>query len=298
MLNSISLGPAIVRVASVAGSVILCLSSAQIITASSQPEMDAVSATASRAEPEVGRTNQLPAGVARATAPRLVPTQEDFPNAVPAVDTGPDELRLRADRAPTAVEPTTEPRVPVVEVVAAPLLVALPLLAADVWGAEERYFAISGDSPDELIASAKASVPADAHGIDRASMAYAGPTVWQHQPSYVIDPSTGACTMTGVTSTVTYQATIPQWTSPSQVPPELLAWWQVVLEHIRQHEGQHIRIFADFAADLPARVSGQACDAWAPITDAWSAELAAAQSAFDAQEAAWQFPSYIGPAGG
>ena len=91
---------------------------------------------------------------------------------------------------------------------------------------------------------------------------------------------------------------MPQWTSPSQVPAELLAWWQVVLEHIRQHEGQHIRIFADFAAELPARVSGQACDAWAPITNAWSAELAAAQSAFDAQEAAWPFPTYIGPAGG
>ena len=71
-----------------------------------------------------------------------------------------------------------------------------------------------------------------------------------------------------------------------------------MLEHIRQHEGQHIRIFADFAADLPARVSGQACDAWAPITNAWSAELSAAQSAFAAQEAAWQFPTYSGPAGG
>ena len=246
----------------------------------------------------VGRANQLHAEVARATAPRLVPTEEDFPNAVPDVDAGPDELRHRADRAPTAVEPTTEPHVPVVEVVAAPPLVALPLLAADVWSAEERYFAISGGTPDELIASAKASVPADPHGLDRASMAYAGPTVWQHQPSYVIDPSTGACTMTGVTSTVSYQATMPQWTSPSQVPAELLAWWQVVLEHIRQHEGQHIRIFADYAADLPARVSGQSCDAWAPITNAWSAELAAAQSAFDAQEAAWQFPAYVGPAGG
>lgn len=104
--------------------------------------------------------------------------------------------------------------------------------------------------------------------------------------------------MTGVTSTVSYQATIPQWTSPSEVPAELLAWWQVVLEHIRQHEGQHIRIFADYAADLPARVSGQSCDSWGPITNAWSAELSAAQSAFDAQEAAWAFPAYAGPAGG
>ena len=244
----------------------------------------------------VGRPNPLAAGVAQATALRLVPTEEDFPNAVPAADAGPEELRHRAERAPTpAVEPTAVPYLPPAPVVAPSPLIALPLLAADVWSAEERYFAISGGTPDELIASAKASVPADPHGIDRASMAYAGPTVWQHQPSYVIDPSTGACTMTGVTSTVTYQATIPQWTSPSHVPAELLAWWEVVLEHIRQHEGQHIRVFAHFAADLPARVSGQACDAWGPITNAWSAELSAAHSAFDAQEAAWEFPSYIGP---
>ena len=278
------------RVTSVAASLVLCLSSAQNISASATPP---------RGEPVVGRANPLSAGVAQATAPRPIPREEDLPNAVPDIDAGPDELPHRADRAPTpAVEPTAEPYLPPAQVVAPSPLVALPLLAADVWSAEERYFAISGGTPDELIASAKASVPADPHGHDRASMAYAGPTVWQHQPSYVTDPSTGACTMTGVTSTVSYQATIPQWTSPSQVPPELLAWWQVVLEHIRQHEGQHIRIFADFAADLPARVSGQACDAWAPITNAWSAELAAAQSAFDAQEAAWQFPAYIGPAGG
>ena len=273
------------------------------MSAASQPEIDAVSATPSRGEPVAGRTNPLPAGGAQATAPRLAPTEEDFPNAVPEVDAGPDELPHRAERATTpAVEPTAEPTAepyqPPAQVVAPSPLIALPLLAADVWSAEERYFAISGGTPDELIASAKASVPADAHGTDRASMAYAGPTVWQHQPSYVIDPSTGACTMTGVTSTVAYQATIPQWTSPSHVPAELLAWWQVVLEHIRQHEGQHIRIFADFVADLPARVTGQPCDAWAPITNAWSAEVSAAQNAFDAQEAAWQFPSYIGPAGG
>jgi predicted secreted Zn-dependent protease len=218
---------------------------------------------------------------------------------MPEVDAGPGEPRQRAERALTpAVEPAAEPHVAAAQVVAPSPLIGLPLLAADVWGAEERYFAINGSTPDELIASAKASVPADPHGMHRVSMAYAGPTVWQHQPSYVIDPSSGACTMTGLTSTVSYQATIPQWTSPSHVPAELLAWWQVVLEHIRQHEGQHIRIFADFAADLPARVSGQACDAWTSITDAWSAELEAAQSAFDAQEAAWEFPVYVGASGG
>ena len=160
------------RAASVAGSLVLCLSSAQMISASSPPEIDAASATPPRGATVVGRT-----------APRLVPTEEDFPNAVLEVDAGPDELRNRPERGPTpAVEPTAEPSLPPADVVAPSTLVALPLLAADVWSAEERYFPISGGTPDELIASAKASVPADAHGIDRESMAYAGPTVWQHQP--------------------------------------------------------------------------------------------------------------------
>ena len=295
--HAVSRLPGVVRVALVVGSFVLCLSSAQIMSAASQPAADAVVAT--RNEPLVARTNALRARVVQATAPGHVASEEDLPSALVEVDAGPDEMRHGAERTPTpGVELTAEPQLPPAPVVAPSPLIALPVLAADVWSAEERYFAISGGTPDELIASAKASVPADAHGIDRASMAYAGPTVWQHQPSYVIDPSTGACTMTGVTSIVSYQATIPQWTSPSLVQSELLAWWQVVLEHIRQHEGQHIRIFAAFAAELPARVSGQSCDAWASITNAWSAELASAQNAFDAQEASWAFPGYIGPSGG
>jgi len=126
-------------------------------------------------------------------------------------------------------------------------------------------------------------------------MAYAGPIVWEHRPSYVIDAATGICTMTGVVSSTRYQATVPQWTSPANVPPELLAWWQVVLEHIRQHEGEHIRIFADFVSILPGRVAGQPCSSWEPIVNAWSTDVVSAQAAFDAVEAGWDLPLYSGP---
>lgn len=197
------------------------------------------------------------------------------------------------------VEPTATPAPPVALLAQQPepssQLVALVPLTVDVWNAEERYFTISGGTPDLIVASAKANIPSDPSGADRHTMAYAGPTVWEHQPSYVMDPSTGSCTMTGVASTTRYQATLPQWTSSSNVPPELLAWWQEVLEHIRQHEGEHIRIFADFVSILPARVAGQPCSSWEAIVNAWSAEVVNAQAAFDAVEAGWAFPVYTGP---
>lgn len=175
------------------------------------------------------------------------------------------------------------------------LLVPVGPLTVDVWGAEERYFAIVGTTPDELIASAKASVPTDPSGATRHSMAYAGPIVWQHEPSYVIDQASATCTMTGVSSAVRYQATVPQWTSPRPVPAELLAWWTAMLEHIRQHEGEHVRIFGDFVSQLPARVTGQPCDSWDAIVNRWSADVAGAQAAFDAAEASWAGPPYTGP---
>ena len=175
-----------------------------------------------------------------------------------------------------------------------PQLVALAHLTVDVWHAAERYFSVSGDSPARIVASALANVPHDASGAERHAMAYAGPTVWEHRPSYVMDAATGSCTMTGVESTVAYQATVPQWTSPSIVSPGLLAWWKVVLEHIRQHEGQHIRIFTDFVSALPARVANQPCGSWNAIVTTWSADIVSAQAAFDAAEARWAYPVYAG----
>jgi len=222
--------------------------------------------------------------------------------AVAVADIGPGDLPTRrwlpATRAPAslAAPPVVEAAVAVAPApVAEATLVALPLLFADVWNAEERYFAISGASPGELIASAKAAIPSDPNGVPHNAVAYSGPVAWDHVPSYVMDPSSGACSMTGVTTTASYQATLPQWTSPSHVAPELLVWWQAVLEQLRQHEGHHVSIYADFVADLRARAVGQSCDTWVSIATQWSADLTAAHAAFDAQEAAWVFPSYAGP---
>lgn len=228
-----------------------------------------------------------------ATTSALVPATEQAlgdPSAV-AVDQAEPDWRERPHVAAPA-----DPVAPTLAATPAPgpQLVALPALAIDVWNAAERYFAISGDSPEAILASGKANIPADPSGAERHAMAYAGPILWQHLPTYVIDASTGDCTMTGVTSTVAYQATVPQWTSRSNVSPALLAWWQVVLEHIRAHEGEHIHIFTDFVNALPGRVAGQPCSAWGSIVDQWSADIVSAQAAFDASEAGWVYPRYMG----
>ena len=174
-------------------------------------------------------------------------------------------------------------------------LVELTPLTVDVWNADERYFAVTGETPELIVASAQADIPPDRSGAERYAMAYAGPTVWDHVPTYAIDPSTGRCTMTGVSSTTRYEATLPQWTAPSEVPPEMITWWAAVLEHLRVHEGEHIAIFEEYVSLLPSRVAGQPCSSWEGIVNAWSAELVSAQTAFDAAESGWALPVYAGP---
>jgi predicted secreted Zn-dependent protease len=210
------------------------------------------------------------------------PAEERLPRSRP------ESTRPTATRDASGKLPGPEPATPI-------RLVALDPLYVDVWNADERHYDISGTSPDLLVASATASIPTDPTGAARHTMAYAGPIVWQHTPTYTIDPSTQACTMTGVASTVRYQATVPVWTSPGNVPPELVAWWQLVLEHIREHEGEHVRIFQMYVDALPDRLAGQPCASWEVIVTAWTGEIEAAQAAFDATEAGWTLPPYAGP---
>ena len=191
-----------------------------------------------------------------------------------------------ASPAPTQALPTLGPE-------PAPGFVGLPVLTVEIWNSDVRYFPISGQTPDELLASIRANIPPPP-GALADPMAYVGPVVWEHVPRYGKD-STGACIVTGIRSRVRYEATIPQWSSPSTVPAPLLEWWSVVLEHFRWHEEQHVRIFTDFVGQLPGRISGQPCDAVEAIADQWTAELTAAHDAFDTQDLAWQPPPYGGP---
>ncbi len=61
-------------------------------------------------------------------------------------------------------------------------VVALPRLTVDVWSAAEEYFAISGTTPNDLMASAAALVPA--HCLE-----YSGRAIACVGPRSAVDPS-------------------------------------------------------------------------------------------------------------
>lgn len=174
-------------------------------------------------------------------------------------------------------------------------LVTLPGLTVDVWNAAEAYYAISGANPAELAASMTANVPSRCLELSAAAVACVGPLTTDIEPTYSGDPTSGACTMTGATISTTYEATLPQWTAPAAVPPELLSWWQTVLEHVRWHEEQHVRIFDDQFARLPAMLAGRSCDDVQSVYDQFQAQMYAAQEAFHAVDANWMPPVYSGP---
>lgn len=222
----------------------------------------------------------------------------------PGVEVGPGSVipgtKIGQGGMPTTVEAAVPfPRTGDATATTAPgvQLVELTPMTVDVWNADERYFAVAGETPELIVAAAQADIPPDRSGAERYAMAYAGPTVWEHVPTYAIDATTGSCTMTGVTSTTRYEATMPQWTAPSEVPPEMITWWAAVLEHLRVHEGEHIAIFEEYVSVLPARVAGQPCSSWEGIVNAWSAEIVSSQAAFDAAESGWALPVYAGPLG-
>jgi predicted secreted Zn-dependent protease len=193
------------------------------------------------------------------------------------------------------VRAVTAPARPATVVAPSIRLVALPSLTVDVSKAQERYYSVGGRTPALILASARKNVPSDPSGNDRDSIAYVGPVVWKHVPTYAMNQTTGACTMTGVTSSTRYQATLPRWASPSKVPPQLLGWWKTVLRHVQAHESGHVRIFEAYVRALPSRIVGRPCAEWQAKVAAWSAELSRAQARYDAAEARWVFPTYTGP---
>ena len=175
--------------------------------------------------------------------------------------------------------------------------VNLPRLSVSIWRASVRYFGIGGKNPSQLESSDQKNIPRSADGDKvQNAFAYVEVTANTLQPTYVANPASGTCTMLGSTGKMTYRVTIPRWTSPSRVLPQLLTWWKAVLEHVRWHEEQHVRIFEKWVPILGKRLAGHACTSAGSIEKRWSLDLATAQAAFDATEATWylKYP-YAGP---
>lgn len=175
--------------------------------------------------------------------------------------------------------------------------VALPRLSVRIWHASVRYFSIGGKNPGQLETSDQKNIPRAAEG-DKVPNAFAYTEVATDslQPTYIADPFSGSCTMLGLTGKLTYRVTIPRWISPARVLPQLLSWWKLVLEHVRWHEEQHVRIFEKWVPVLAKRFAGKPCSSATSIETRWSADMTAAQNAFDFTERTWylRYP-YNGP---
>jgi predicted secreted Zn-dependent protease len=173
--------------------------------------------------------------------------------------------------------------------------VALPKLSAKIAGATSiRYYSISGDHPIDLARQMEKNAKKYC-GRDALACVDLGP---DYNPSYIANPYTGSCTITGVRTSLKATVHMPRWTKPSLVYPALVTWWKSVFNHIAWHEGRHIRIERSWLKKLPGMLVGKPCSSATSVIASWSRKSEAAQDAFDAaQRRAYEYPPYTGPGG-
>ena len=215
-----------------------------------------------------------------------------------------------AAAVPASPEPSSSPTpgvspspadspVPEFDPVAAAKLVELPKLTVDIDGVDSvEYYPIQGTNPDELDQSMRDDGPAGDHPAFEGYQDIAAeviPNFDSLEPTFSVDRVTGSCRVTGLTGTATYRAVMPQWVAPDRVPAGLLAWWEEVLEHIRWHEEQHVRLNEASIERLRSGLDGQPCPRVDAITTRWANDLNEAHLDFDRDDDAWLPPLYPGP---
>ena len=102
--------------------------------------------------------------------------------------------------------------------------------------------------------------------------------------TYVADPFTGRCTVTGLTVSQRMSMPIARWAGPSLVPRGLVRWWKATQRYVRDHEAEHVAIYREWNKKLPSRVVGADCSDANAIIDKWSDQVNAAQEAYDKRE--------------
>lgn len=188
----------------------------------------------------------------------------------------------------------TQPPAPTPRPAPTPTTVRLPRLSERIAGAAAiRYFAVKGDSPNDLTTSTVKSSRQFCGKHALACVHLDSRIRW----SYVANPWTGSCTIQRVRIVRSYTVYLPRWTKPDRVHPTLLTWWRKMLDHMAWHEGQHIRIQNAHVAKMRAALQGKPCGRARTIVDRWSARARAAHDAFDRRDRAWPYPTYAGPGG-
>ena len=177
-------------------------------------------------------------------------------------------------------------------------LVRLPTLSPKVSGATVKYFAVSGDTSIELVASVgrggvKACGMIDYEWFRGDARPSACTLTRVSDLRGSIRTSTnaaGTCRITRATITSSYVIHIPRWTDPDRVPKRLLDWWRRIVDFIADHEAGHVRIGRDYMKRLNARLVGKPCEDLTAIVRSWARQHAEAQEGYDMVEYSKPWP--------
>lgn len=160
-------------------------------------------------------------------------------------------------------------------------LVKLPKLTFSVSGATVKYFAVSGSTSAQLMASDAKNSATDCGSIDYSW--YSGDTrpaacaQWYFTYHYL---TVGLkCSVTSVSLKQTVY--LPQWTSPSSVKAPLLAWWREWMAVVKTHEAGHVALSGKWLATFKSRMVGFSCTSMKSVFDKTMGQLNAAQEAYD-----------------
>jgi predicted secreted Zn-dependent protease len=225
-----------------------------------------------------GPSSPMRAGIALAYyTPTPSPTPTETPSPPPIASPVPSGTETAVATigppVPTAISPD----------------IALPVLKAKISGVTIKYYSITGSTRSALINGVTTKGPVTCGSADAAGC-FHDSFSWSYQTT--TDATTQACSVTSVTFKATYTITLPKWAGPARVPRTLAAWWKPVFDHILWHESQHLAIARTYASKIKAAIAGGPCDQAGQnkLIDPISAELEAAQKAFDTSQGPYIFP--------
>jgi predicted secreted Zn-dependent protease len=109
-----------------------------------------------------------------------------------------------------------------------------------------NFYSVTGADFREIRQSIASSRPWN-DGFD-------GDTRWRINWSYQLTPTPSGCAYTGFRTTTTIVTTMPRWTPPTNVVPEVKEQWTRFFTNLMQHEVGHARIGMAAAAEINRQV--------------------------------------------
>ena len=119
-----------------------------------------------------------------------------------------------------------------------------------------EYYDIRGKTLREL------RIDAHVNGPVARDTTWFGLTHYQIHWTYGYYRQPTLCRLTNVKMMVDVIVTLPRWVDSSDVDPAAVYWWANSSEHVRTHEGHHVQLAVDGAADIRSllmRKTGSDC---------------------------------------